>query len=176
VLIIGRYYMSYRSTFFAALVALTSVFANAAALSKVAESTVKIDALSLTTLSGAAWRARDYRGKYVVVNFWATWCKPCIKEMPDFQTISQRKDVAVLGLAYEDSTDAELKVFLAKLKISYPNARVDVYAPMPAPLTVPKGLPTTWVFDPAGVLLKKFIGPVTQADLLAVMAPPALKK
>ena len=119
--------------------ALASLLASAS-MPVVAKETVqkaaRLDTLSLTTLSGTRWNAKSQRGKFVVVNFWATWCKPCVKEMPDFQLLSQRSDTAVLGLAYEDLSDAELIAFLAKLKVTYPVAKIDVYAPLPAPLVV----------------------------------------
>ena len=141
---------------------------------------MQLDALTLRTLSGTRWSAKSQRGKFVVLNFWATWCKPCVKEMPDFQLLSQRSDTAVLGLAYEDLSDAELLAFLIKLKVTYPVAKVDVYAPLPAPLEVPKGLPTTLVFDRQGMLLKKLLGPVTRADIekiiVAASSAPILKK
>ena len=128
-------------------------------------SSTQLDALTLTTLSGTSWSAKAQRGKFVVLNFWATWCKPCVKEMPDFQLLSQRSDTSVIGLAYEDLANAELVAFLSKLKVTYPVTKVDVYAPLPAPLEVPKGLPTTLVFDRQGILLKKFLGPVTRSDI-----------
>ena len=163
--------------------ALASLLASAP-MPVVAKETVqkaaRLDTLSLTTLSGTRWNAKSQRGKFVVVNFWATWCKPCVKEMPDFQLLSQRSDTAVLGLGYEDLSDAELIAFLAKLKVTYPVAKIDVYAPLPAPLEVPKGLPTTLVFDRQGKLLKKLLGPVTRADIekiiVAASRVPALKQ
>ena len=133
-------------------------------------SSTQLDALTLTTLNGKSWSAKAQRGKFVVLNFWATWCKPCVKEMPDFQLLSQRSDTSVVGLAYEDLAEVELVAFLAKLKVTYPVAKVDVYAPLPAPLEVPKGLPTTLVFDRQGMLLKKFLGPVTRSDVEKIIA------
>ena len=130
-----------------------------------ASNTMQLQELTLTTLAGKSWSAKAQRGKFVVLNFWATWCKPCVKEMPDFQLISQRSDTVVMGLAFEDISDAELVAFLAKLKVTYPVSKVDVYAALPAPLEVPKGLPTTLVFDRQGLLLKKFLGPVTRSDI-----------
>ena len=146
-----------------------------------ADKAPQLKELTVTTLSGKSWNAKAQRGKFVVLNFWATWCKPCVKEMPDFQLLSQRRDTAVLGLAYEDTTDAELVAFLAKLKVTYPVSKIDVYAALPAPLEVPKGLPTTLVFDRQGLLLKKFLGPVTRSDIEKVIVAagvsvPALKK
>jgi thiol-disulfide isomerase/thioredoxin len=133
---------------------------------KTAASQLKsIGQLQVQTLDGKSWEAKKLRGKFVIVNFWATWCKPCVKEMPDFQALSQRTDVAILGLAYEEADDKDLLSFLKKVKVTYPVAKMDVYAPLPAPLEVPRGLPTTLVFDRNGDLLKKFLGPVTKADL-----------
>ncbi len=152
--------------------ALAAALVGAPALSlaaEVANNAVQLQDLTLKTLSGKSWSAKAQRGKFVVLNFWATWCKPCVKEMPDFQLISQRSDTVVMGLAYEDISDAELTAFLAKLKVTYPVSKVDVYAALPAPLEVPKGLPTTLVFDRQGILLKKFLGPITRSDIEKVI-------
>jgi thiol-disulfide isomerase/thioredoxin len=126
---------------------------------------VNISDLRVKTLAGDDWIAKTQRGKFVVINFWATWCKPCVKEIPDFQSLSLRSDVSVLGLAYEEAEDKDLKAFLKKFKVSYPNAKVDVYAPLPQPLEAPRGLPTTLIFNRQGELLRKFLGPVTKSDL-----------
>lgn len=129
--------------------------------------------ISLTTLDGKTFSSKAQRGKFLVINFWATWCKPCLKEMPDFsQFASSRKDVAFLGLAYEETDEEELRTFLKKYPVSYEIAKVDVYAPPPKGIDVPKGLPTTLVFDRSGNLLKKFLGPVTSKELAAVMVGP----
>jgi thiol-disulfide isomerase/thioredoxin len=130
---------------------------------------INISDLRVKTLSGDDWIAKTQRGKFVVINFWATWCKPCVKEMPDFQSLSLRSDVSVLGLAYEEAENADLTAFLKKVKVNYPNAKVDVYAPLPQPLEAPRGLPTTLIFNRQGELLKKFLGPVTKADLEQVI-------
>jgi len=123
---------------------------------------------AVTLLDGENFTAKSMRGKYLVVNYWATWCRPCIKEMPEFQALADsRKDVALLGLAYEDTDEKELRAFLSKLKVSYPNAKVDVYGAPPVGASAPKGLPTTYVFDPQGQFLKVFLGPVTAKEIVA---------
>jgi thiol-disulfide isomerase/thioredoxin len=100
-----------------------------------------------------------------VVNYWATWCAPCRKEMPELSDLhEQRADVTVLGLAFEEVEDADFEAFLQQAPVSYPILKVDVYAP-PEPFGAPKVLPTTIILDPAGRAVKTFLGPVTRASI-----------
>lgn len=120
---------------------------------------------TLQQLGGGPVALSDFRGEWVVVNYWATWCAPCRKEMPELSELhEQRGDVTVLGLAYEEVDDAEFKAFLQSLPVSYPILKVDVYAP-PQPFGTPKVLPTTIVLDPQGRAVKAFLGPVTRQDI-----------
>lgn len=126
--------------------------------------------LEVKTIDGKAWRLADHRGRWVVVNYWATWCGPCLKEMPDLSALdAMREDVDVVGLAYEDTTPADLRAFLVKHPVVYPVAIADVYAP-PAAFDAPRGLPTTWLIAPDGRVARHFLGPVTAADLQAAIA------
>lgn len=129
--------------------------------------------LEVKTIEGKPWRLADHRGHWVVVNYWATWCGPCLKEMPDLSALdAMREDVEVLGLAYEDTTPADLRAFLVKHPVVYPVAIADVYAP-PAAFDAPRGLPTTWLIAPDGRVARHFLGPVTAADLEAAIAAAA---
>lgn len=129
--------------------------------------------LSVTTLDGQTFDLAQQRGQWVVVNYWATWCGPCIKEMPELDELDHaREDLVVLGLAFEETTPEDLKAFLAKRPVRYPIAAVDVYAP-PKAFAVPKGLPTTHLVAPDGSLAKSFLGPVTRADIEAAIAATA---
>jgi thiol-disulfide isomerase/thioredoxin len=120
---------------------------------------------TLQQLGGGPIALSDYRGEWVVVNYWATWCAPCRKEMPELSELhEQRGDVTVLGLAYEEVEDAEFEAFLESAPVSYPILKVDVYAP-PEPFGTPKVLPTTIVLDPQGRAVKAFLGPVTRDDI-----------
>jgi thiol-disulfide isomerase/thioredoxin len=125
--------------------------------------------LKVQTLSGASFDLAAHRGKWVIVNYWATWCHPCIHEMPaisDF--VKNHADVTAIGLAFQDADPADLKAFLDKHPVSYPIAKVDPSNP-PSAFAAPLGLPTTYLIAPDGSVAKRFVGPITPADLEQVM-------
>lgn len=126
--------------------------------------------LRVTTLDGKPFDLSAERGKWVIVNFWATWCTPCLGEMPALSTyvVAHSKNVAAIGLAYDDVTPADLRAFLKKHPVSYPVSIVDVDHP-PKDFATPQGLPTTYLIAPDGRVAKKFVGPVTPATLQAII-------
>lgn len=121
--------------------------------------------LHVTTLDGKTFDLAAQRGKWVIVNYWATWCVPCIKEMPDISRfVTAHKNVVAIGLAYEDSEPADIKAFLAKHPVAYPIAQVTLDQP-PKDFDEPRGLPTTYLISPDGKVAKHIVGPVTEASL-----------
>ncbi|MEO7068768.1 MAG: TlpA disulfide reductase family protein [Rhodanobacter sp.] len=125
--------------------------------------------LHVTTLDGKTFDLAAQRGKWVIVNYWATWCVPCIKEMPDISHfVATHKNVAAIGLAFEDSEPADIKAFLLKHPVVYPVAQVTLDKPM-KDFDEPRGLPTTWLISPDGKMAKHIVGPVTAAALQAMI-------
>ena len=126
--------------------------------------------LVVETLDHGPFDLAQQRGQWVVVNFWATWCKPCLKEIPDLTAFdAAREDVRVIGLAYEEIEAADMRAFLEKHPAGYPIALLDVYDP-PADFDTPRGLPMTYLVDPQGKVAKKYLGPITSQELAADIA------
>ncbi|MGB3749153.1 MAG: TlpA disulfide reductase family protein [Rhodanobacter sp.] len=121
--------------------------------------------LKVSTLDGKSFDLAAQRGHWVIVNYWATWCVPCIKEMPDISHfVAAHKNVRAIGLAYEDSEPADIKAFLAKHPVVYPIAQVTVDKPL-KDFDAPRGLPMTYLIDPQGKVAQRKLGPVTEALL-----------
>ena len=119
----------------------------------------------LQRLHGDKVRLSEYRPKWVVLNYWATWCAPCRKEIPDLSALhAARDDIVVLGLAYEDTDIENFDKFLEEFNPSYPILLVDVYAP-PEPFGAPRVLPTTIILNPEGYPVKTYLGPVTREHI-----------
>ena len=118
---------------------------------------------TLVDTAGSRHRLADYQGKWVIVNYWATWCPPCLEEVPDLVNLyDQRKDkdVMVFGVVFEFKNVGEVEKFVDDMLMSYPivlgNERV-VAEIGPAEI-----LPTTYIFNPRGELVKTRRGLITR--------------
>ena len=140
---------------------------------------VEFPTLKVATIDGKTFDLAVQRGKWVVVNFWATWCGPCLKEMPDLSALdAMREHVEVIGLDYEEIEPDALKAFMQKHPVVYPIAIVDVYKPL-QDFEAPRGLPNTYLIAPDGKVAKRFLGPVTAKDIdeaIAAAGGPPLPK
>jgi thiol-disulfide isomerase/thioredoxin len=121
--------------------------------------------LQVSTLDGKTFDLSAERGKWVIVNYWATWCVPCIKEMPAISRfVAAHKNVAAIGLAYDDSEIADIRAFVASHPVVYPIAQVTLDKPL-KDFDEPRGLPTTYLIRPDGTVAKSIVGPVNEASL-----------
>jgi peroxiredoxin len=129
---------------------------------------------TLAELSGKTWRLKELRGKVVVVNFWATWCPPCRKEMPDLEALYQQfKDQGLVILAISDEDAGKVKPFIAERKVTYPI--------LPDPgrkvneLFQVEGIPKTFVYDRGGKLVAQSIDMRTRRQFLEMLAQAGLQ-
>ena len=128
------------------------------------ESDTPVD-FKLQQLHGDEVSLSEFRPKWVVLNYWATWCSPCRKEIPDLSALHEaRDDIIVLGLAFEDTDIENFDEFLEEFHPSYSILLVDVYAP-PEPFGAPRVLPTTIILNPEGYPVKTYLGPVTREHI-----------
>lgn len=121
---------------------------------------------SLEDLQGKIHRLEDYRGKWVLVNFWATWCPPCLSEIPELVSLHDAhkdKDLVVIGIAIESGSSRRVADFSQAHGISYPvvmgNQKI---AEQIGEFDV---LPTSFLFSPNGVQVSYQAGEVTRESV-----------
>ena len=129
---------------------------------------------TLTDLQGKTWHLRDLQGKVVLVNFWATWCPPCRKEMPDLQALYEKyKDQGFVVLAISDEEVGKVSPFIAERKISYP-VLLDPGRKVNELFQV-EGIPKSFVYDREGKLVAQSIDMRTRGQFMGMLAQAGLQ-
>ncbi len=119
---------------------------------------VEVPPFTVTDLDGRVWSSLDWRGKVVLVNFWATWCPPCLAEIPGLVALQEnyRDQLLIIGISEDEASVDFVKTFAQERGINYP-----LVMSTPELQTLFPGiaaLPTTFVLDPDGRMVKKHIG------------------
>lgn len=125
---------------------------------------------TLSDLQGTKWTLKDLRGRVVLVNFWATWCGPCRKEMPDLEALYQQfkgKGLVVLAID-DDENEGKVKPFIAEQKYSFP-ILLDAGGKTYAQFRV-VGIPKSLVYDRSGKLVAQAMDMRTRKQLLEMLA------
>ncbi len=134
--------------------------------SGMAEKQSKTVSMALTDLQGKAHSLADYRGKWIVVNYWATWCPPCLEEIPElvqFYNGHKDRDAVVWGINREEVPLEKLAVFVRQQQMSYP-----VFQVLPDSVSVLGailGMPVTYLISPKGEVVARHLGLVTVKKL-----------
>jgi peroxiredoxin len=129
---------------------------------------------TLSDLQGKAWHLQELRGKVVLVNFWATWCPPCRKEMPDLDALYNKfKSQGFVVLAISDEEAAKVSPYLAEHKVSYPvlldpGRKVN-------DLFIVEGIPKSFVYDRSGKMVAQSIDMRTRNQFLEMLAQAGLQ-
>jgi thiol-disulfide isomerase/thioredoxin len=129
---------------------------------------------SLTDTKGVMFTEKNTRGKYLVINFWATWCTPCLKEIPAFVKFYEENSdhVEILGLDFEPVDLEIINDYVGRFSINYPivlyNEDNDSEYSNFGEII---GMPTTQIYSPEGELLHTFMGEITIDDLSEFIVP-----
>lgn len=142
-------------------------------VTKLAAERAMVD-FTLTDLSGKSWKLSDLKGKVVLVNFWATWCPPCRKEMPDIQALYDRfKDKGLIVLSLSDETLDKVQPFIKEGKYTFP-VLLDPGRKVNTMYKI-DGIPKNFVYDRNGKLVAQSIDMRTQGQFLKMLAAAGLK-
>lgn len=150
------------------LVALTFLYLSNTASAQKASAVsngIKAADFTLTDLEGKPVKLSDYKGKVVILDFWATWCPPCVKEIPHFNDLAKAykdKGLVVLGISVDQGGAAAVKKFKTKSAIDYRVALADDKTQATYQKYLPRdeqgGIPFTFVIDKNGVIRQHYVG------------------
>ncbi len=119
---------------------------------------------TITDSAGVTHHLSDYKGKWLLINYWATWCPPCLEEIPDLVNLydaRHAKDLMVIGVSVDYKSSKEVAKYVDDMLMSYPIVLGDDKAS--GVLLHPDVLPTTYIYNPQGKLVKTKQGVISKA-------------
>jgi len=149
------------------LIGLSFLLAAGAAILRAQGENVPAPDFVLKDLQGKDVKLADYKGKVLILNFWATWCPPCRAEIPDFveaYAANRNKGLEILGLSVDLMTANELLPFVSKAKINYPVALAD--ARIVEDYEPGNYIPTTIIIDKKGTVRHRHVGQMDKDTLV----------
>ena len=131
---------------------------------------------SFKDINGRYHKFSDYRGKWVIVNYWSTYCGPCIAEIPALRRVAHyyKGKVAVLGMDAGETPDHEMRNFIRQRKINYtvvPTQDSSMFA-----LGLIYGVPTTFIVSPQGKIVHSHMGVITVQQMQRFIGHPPRRK
>lgn len=123
-------------------------------------------------ISGVKHTLSNYKGKWVLVNYWATWCPPCLEEVPDLINLHEnrrKKDVVVIGVVFDYANLKEVTDYVDDMLMTYPIVLSD--NAVTSQFESVSVLPTTFIFNPEGQLVKIKHGAITKAYAEKIIGP-----
>lgn len=125
---------------------------------------------SLKDIAGTKHQLSNYKGKWVLVNYWATWCPPCLEEVPDLVNLydhRRKKDLMVIGVVFDYESVQSVKAYVDDMLMSYPIVLGD--DAVTAQIGSAEVLPTTFIYNPQGELVKIKRGLITKQYIEKIM-------
>jgi len=116
---------------------------------------------------GNGYTVADLNADWLIINYWATWCAPCIREIPELNEFNHRADVQIVGVDFDAAEGEALQQAVRKMKIEFPVLTVDPHKRFG--YERPMVLPTTIVISPTGQISATLVGPQTSETLNAAM-------
>ncbi|WP_165872550.1 TlpA disulfide reductase family protein [Nitrosomonas sp. Nm84] len=134
-----------------------------------------VQAFEFQDATGKIHKLEDYKGRWVLVNFWATWCPPCLKEIPDLIALYEsRKDIMVIGVAMDSGDPQVVMDFVRSMSITYPTVLGN--REIASQLDDISLLPSTYFYDPDGNPAARQLGIISRESIETFIESKSSKK
>lgn len=120
------------------------------------------------TIDGTAHKWRDYQAQWLVINYFAEWCAPCLKEVPELNQFQQSGEYSLFAISFDNEDDNTMQAIAKKYQMQFPIISAESEPELP--VAKPRALPTTYIINPNGEVAKTLMGEVTSEKLRQTIA------